>query len=215
MANEFLKKLASKAFPTVLFVGSILVLYFFTGIFDRAEQVLTPTPTPTATILPSEFPDYEAYKSMEKRLVIAENRESYSPKNQPKVGRLTKQLTTSGQFSRIYIYIEASVDNGKPLSQWDSIYMAMGSEGGHLFRPHSLKFPGDTITRLLYGLNQIPVISLPYSENKIPAALNWFDNFTNNSVIKFDTFLSSLRVGGKINSIELRYECEGDSECEI
>ena len=45
----------------------------------------------------------------------------------------------------------------------------MDIEGGHLFRPHSLKFPGDTITRLLYGLNQIPVISLPYSENKTPA----------------------------------------------
>ena len=215
MSEGTFNKIMVKAAPPLLVIGAVLVLYYFTDIFIQRPQP-TPTITPTATIIPSEFPDYEAYQAMTHKLVLAQDRATYSPKNQPIVGRLTKRLTVSGQFSRIYLYIEASVDDGKPLTQWDSIYMTMNNVGGHLFRPDSLKVPGDTVTRLLYGLNQVPVLTtLPYSENKIPLVRDWFSQFTNGRIIKFDTFISSLRVGGTLNLVELRYECEKDIPCEI
>jgi len=211
MAKELLRKLASKSFPTILFVASILIIYFFTDIFEK-QPTITPAPTP---IFPSEYPDYEAFQSMQNKLVIVQNRDTYSPKDQPIIGRLIQQLTISGEFSRIYIYIEASVDDGKPLTQWDSIYMTMNGVGGHLFRPNALKVPGNTITKLLYGLNEIPIISLPYSEQKAPVIVNWFNQFVHGNTIRFDTFISSLRPGGRLNLIELRYECEENSSCEI
>ena len=178
---------------------------------------------PTPTVLPSEFPDYEAFKNMSNRLVIARDRESYTPK-QPDgsfeyIGRLTQQLTVTGNFSQIYLYVEASVDNGKPLTQWDSIYMSLGRQSGHLFRVQSLKVPKvteDTTTKLLFALNQVPLLAgVPYSENKIPYIVDWFSLFKNGATVRFDTFLSSLRPGGKFNAIELRYECSPDISCEI
>lgn len=203
----------------ILIVTTLSVYTLLRGINFIFTDEQTPSPTPTS--MPSEFPDFEAYKSMNRSLVLAQNQITYSPKNQPVVGRLKKDLSVSGQFSRIYIYIEASVDNispdikGKPLSQWDSIYMTMNNKGGHLYRAQALKVPGDTVTRLLYGLNQVPVISLPYSENKTPIVANWFEEFNNSEMVKFDTFISSLRPGGKLDLVELRYECEVESPCEI
>src|SRR3989344_4249565 len=155
--NETLKKILSKSYPTFLFLGSILILYNFTNIFQRQGPVSI-TPSPSSTILPSEIPDFDAYESMQKRLVLVENKETYAPKGKPIIGRTTRDLSVTGKFSRIYIYIEASVDNGKALTQWDSIFMALNGKGGHLLRSYSLKVPGDTITKLLYGLNQIPII---------------------------------------------------------
>lgn len=210
--DSVINKILVKTLPPLLVIGAILVLYLFTDIFEKEPIVITPTPTP---IIPSEYPDYEAFQSLQNRLVIVQDRDTYSPKNQPIIGRLIQQLTVSGEFSRIYIYIEASVDDGKPLTQWDSIYMTMNGVGGHLFRPNTLKVPGDTITKLLYGLNEVPIISLPYSEKKTPSAVNWFNQFVDGNVIRYDTFISSLRPGGKLKLIEIRYECEIDGGCEI
>jgi hypothetical protein len=193
-------------------VLALIVLNFTTDIFEGdTPQVATTTPI---VILPSEYPDYEALSSM-KSLVIASGTPSYALENEPVVGRIGKELALKGDFSRAYLYIEASVDNGKPLSGWDSIFMTLNYDGGHLLRSRTLKVPGDHITRLLYALNQVPVITLPYSDESDPSIRNWFDYFNNKNVLDFNSFLATSREGGRIEKIELRYECKSYSNCSI
>ena len=219
MAIDFWKKLISKSFPTILFVASLLVIYKFTNIFHSQTPVVVITPTPTISAPPSEVPDYDAYNNMQNKITIADSVNSYSPKRPDGSieidGRVRKQLIVSGEFSRIYLYVKVSVDNGKPLTQWDSIFMSFGGQGGHLFRPDSLRVPNDSETQLLYALNQVPVISLPYSENKTPTVLDWFKIFHDGAIVNFDSFLSTLRPGGEIKLIQLGYECAPSKDCEI
>jgi len=211
-AKNIIKEIFKKAAPGLVVISAVMLLYYTTDIFKATQPTIIETPE----IKPSDFPDYEAFKSMDKKLVLAENQESYSPKGKPVFGRINKIIKPKGEFSRVYLYVESSVDNGKPLSQWDSVYMSLGYVGGHLFRPNSLKFPGDTITRLLYGANQIPFLeTIPYSDNGRPVSKDWFLLFQSNKNLYFDAFLSTLRQGGKINLIEIRYQCEVGSECSI
>ncbi|OGD30804.1 hypothetical protein A3J02_01965 [Candidatus Azambacteria bacterium RIFCSPLOWO2_02_FULL_46_11] len=213
--QEIVKNIINKAVPPLLVIAAVVFLFVFTDIFKKEPPVMIPPPPPPP-IQPSEFPDYEAFKSMEKKLVLVENRETFSPKNKPIIGRVKKTIEVGGEFSRIYIYIEASVDNGKPLTQWDSIYMSIQYVGGHIFRFNSLKVSSDTVTKLLYGLNQMPFLeSIPYSETKTPIIKNWFALFRDGARLEFDAFISTLRQGGKLNLVELRYECETNSDCFI
>ncbi len=207
----FIKDVFTKAAPPLLVISAVFFLYLFTDVFETQ----TPPPQPVATTTPSQFPDYDAYLLMEKRLEIAVDRESYSPKDKPIIGRIKKTLETQGEFSRAYIYVEASVDNGKPLTQWDSIYMTLGYIGGQLQRTSSLKVPDGEITKVLFGLNQIPFTTLPYSENNAPTMKDWFALISKQGELNFDAFLSTLRPGGKINRIEIRYQCEINSDCFI
>lgn len=211
--QEIVKNIINKAVPPLLVIAAVVFLYVFTDIFKKEPPVVV---SPPPLIQPSEFPDYEAFKSMEKKLVLVENHETFSPKDKPIIGRVKKTIEVGGEFSRIYLYVETSVDNGKPLTQWDSIYMSMQYVGGHLFRPNSLKVPSDSITKLLYGLNQVAVLEfIPYSETKTPIIKNWFALFRDGAKLEFDTFISTLRQGGKLNLVELRYECETNSDCFI
>lgn len=211
-----INKVVSLAVSFVVILMLVLFINKYTDLF-KPEVITTPTP------IPSEFPDYEAFKNMSKKLTITKDHEAYTPKLPSGYfeyrGRITQQLITSGSFSQIYLYVDASVDNGKPLTQWDSIYMSLGIQSGHLFRVQSLKVPkttNETTTKLLFAINQVPLIAnVPYSENKIPYVVDWFKLFQKGAIIRFDTFLSSLRPGGKFNLIELRYECAPDTACEI
>lgn len=163
---------------------------------------------------PSEYPDYDALEDLDS-LVIIENKVSWSPEgNADKIIGDKKEIEAVGQFARIYLYAEASI-NGKPLTQYESLYIKFNNEGGHLFRPRSLKIPADTITRLLYAVNDVPYLeSIPYSESKTPLVTDWFEFFKEDSPIVFNAFISSLRPA-KIDKIILYYECVENSNCKI
>ncbi len=210
--KNIIKDILKKAAPGLVVIGAVVLLSYTTDIFNKPQIVSSPP----IEVKPSEFPDYEAFKSMDKGIVLVSNQESFSPKDKPVFGRVTKIIKPKGEFSRIYIYIESSVDNGKPLTQWDSVYMSLGYSGGHLFRPNSLRIPGDTITRLLYGANQMPFVeTIPYSDNGTFVTRDWFALFQSNKNLYFDTFLSTLRPGGRLNLVEIRYQCETNSDCSI
>ncbi len=171
---------------------------------------LTEKPEPK----PSEYPDYDSLEDLNS-LEIIKNVTSWVPGAKiEKIITYRKKMISKGEFARIYLYAEASV-NGKPLTQYESLYVALNGVGGHLFRPQSLKIPADTITRLLYAVNNIPYLpTIPYSENKTPLAVNWFPLFKDDSVIVVNTFISSLKPA-EIEKITIYYECAEGSDCKI
>lgn len=159
----------------------------------------------------SEYPDYDAIQGLNSQVVI-ENQVSWSPKG--KIIGHERILQVKGQFSRIYLYAEVSVNN-KPLTQYESLYIKANNQGGHIFRPRSLKIPPNTITRLLYAANNISYLpTIPYSETKIPLTTDWFELFKDGKLIKFNTFISSLKPA-TINKIVIYYDCIEGIDCKI
>lgn len=162
----------------------------------------------------SEYPDYESLNDLS-QLTIIENVASWSPEAKlTNIISYQKQLKSVGQFARIYLYAEVSV-NDKPLTQYESLYIKLNNIGGHLFRPQSLKIPPDTITKLLYAINNVPYLThVPYSENKIPFNADWFKLFGNGSSVNFYIYISSLNPA-TINKIIFYYKCAEGSDCRI
>ena len=165
---------------------------------------------------PSKFPDYEAYKAFEKKITIVRDQVSFVTKDYKKIGEVEKQFLVKGKFRRAYIFISASVDNGKPLTVYDSIYLLLNYKGGHILRDKSLPIPPSDTTQLLYDMREIPYItSIPYSESKQPLFTNWLNEINSKESISFYTFLSSWRPGGLIKEITIAFECKENSECDI
>lgn len=171
---------------------------------------INPEPEPK----PSEYPDYDILKSLN-ALTLIENKVSWSPEGiKEKIIRYEVKLKSTGQFAKIYLYAEVSSTN-KPFTQYESLYIRFNNEGGHIFRPQSLKIPADTTTRLLYAINNIPYLpSIPYSENKTPLTTNWFNFFKDDLLITVNIFVSSLKPA-MLNKIILYYDCVDGSDCKI
>jgi len=171
---------------------------------------INPKPEPK----PSEYPDYDILKNLTP-LTLIENKVSWSPEGKKeKIIAYEIKLKSTGQFAKIYLYTEVSSDN-KPFTQYESLYIRFNNKGGHIFRPQSLKIPADTITRLLYAINNIPYLSgIPYSESKTPLTTNWFNFFKDDSLITVNIFISSLKPA-LINKIMLYYDCVEGSDCKI
>ncbi len=165
---------------------------------------------------PSEYPDYEAYKLLSDKITLVNNNSSFVTKDYKKIGEVTEKLFETGTISRAYLFIDVSVDNGLPLTIYDSIYITLNYKGGHLFRSKSLPVPPSETTHLLYDLREIPYIkSIPYSENKSPIFADWLTELNLNKNVPFYTFLSTWREGGLIKEISIAFECEEDSNCNI
>jgi len=165
---------------------------------------------------PSEFPDFEAYKSFNKKIILVKDNASYVTIDYKKIGEVKKRLLVKGKFRRAYLFINASVDNGKPLTVYDSIYILLNYRGGHILRNQSLSVPASDTTQLLYDMRKIPYLTgLPYSETKQPLHADWLNEINSKKEIPFYTFLSSWRIGGMIKEITIAFECEENSKCDI
>ncbi len=165
---------------------------------------------------PLGFPDYEAYKSFSKKVTLIQDQISFVTKDYERIGEVSKNLSLTGKFRRAYIFIDVSVDNGKPLTVYDSIYFTLNYKGGHILRNKSLPMPTSDTTQLLYDMREIPFIeSIPYSESKQPLFVDWLTELDSKESILFHTFLSSWRPGGLIKEITIAFECEENSECDI
>ncbi len=98
---------------------------------------------------PSEFPDFDSLSRL-KKLNIANNFESWTPAATVTEGKVKETIIIEkGELAKAYLYLKASLD-GKALSKWESIYVKMNNEGGHLFRIQSLPVPSGEKTELLY-----------------------------------------------------------------
>ena len=206
-------------------VVALIVLDNTTSIFKTPKEVIIEKQVPVIIgpveikepkPKPSEFPDYDAYELFEKKVILVENNRSFVTKDYNKIGEIRKQFLTEGKFRRAYIFINASVDNGKPLTSYDSIYVTLNYKGGHILRNKSLAIPASNTTRLLYDMQEIPYITnVPYSENKQPLFVNWLAELNSGNNNSLYTFLSSWREGGLIEEISIVFECEENSSCDI
>ena len=205
MDNSLWKRVVASALLLILTVFSIWLL--ITRINKKID--LPVADIKPVAVEPSEFPDYDALKSLTPLELI---REKGSNAKNIKDLELKKYLEVVGDFSRIYLYVEASV-NEKPFTDFDSMYVKFNTEppliansqaGGHLFRPKSLKVPTDNkSTRLLYNTSVVPYLSnLPYSEARDSSNVNWFEEVFKNfeksddiRKIRFDTFISTTEKG--------------------
>ena len=199
-----------KELSAILIVGVVAIVFlnYTTDIFK--------TPRIIENKVPSDYPDYESLQHLVS-LPIENNFESWTPNSKTEDAKSIKKIVIEkGALSKGYLYIEASID-GKPLTQWESIYIKMNNLGGHLFRPQSLPVPTIDKTELLFALNDIPYIELPYSEQKSANEIyrtNWFNLFKDNQIIEINAFISSLRPA-KIDKMILYYQCIDDDLCEL
>ncbi|MDD5726300.1 MAG: hypothetical protein PHC53_02710 [Patescibacteria group bacterium] len=164
------------------------------------------------TTTPSIYPDFDSRLTMAKLTVLSDF-ESWTPKATKDPSKTKRVIILEkGKIAKGYIYIRASL-NGKPLTQWESVFLTMNFKGGHLFRPQSLPLPTGDVTELFYALNDIPYLpSVPYSEQRQPAHVDWSKYFNDKGRIVMDTFISSMRPA-KIESIDLYYVCENGEDC--
>jgi len=172
------------------------------------------------------YPDYLFYKEI-KKIELVSSTESWVDANGKIFGREYKKFIRSdGNVANAYLFVNVSVDNGKPLKIWDSIYISLSKEingyqqyplDGHLLRGKSLPVPAmGTTTVLLYDLSHIPFVSIPYSEEKKPEYKDWLKLLRSATTFQFETFLSSKRSGGRIEEISIGYECEQESpDCKL
>jgi hypothetical protein len=215
---------------TMLFslLGLWVVLTLTDENNDNGQGINYPVGTTTPVIVqPSQYPDYDSLNNMTAVPLITA---TTSSQNSRPIIPITGVLEVKGKFSRVYLYGEASV-NGKPLTDWDSLYVgfrfstfSLNGIHGHLFRPDSLPVPQDNkSTRLLFNTSVVSYIQLPYSASKTPSTLDWFNNIFNNSAysiesikkIYFDTFISTTQIG-TIHLIALYYSCaEETPDCYI
>ncbi|MEK6827304.1 MAG: hypothetical protein AABX99_02350 [Nanoarchaeota archaeon] len=198
-------------------VIALIVLNWTTDIFRTPrEKIIEKEVIVVPPTKPSEFPDYGAYKSLPNKISLVKDNPGFVTKNYKKIGEVNKNYSLTGKFRRAYIFIDASVDDGRPLTAYDSIYVEINHKGGHLLRNKSLPIlPSDT-TKLLYDMREIPYIeSIPYSENKQPLFIDWLTELSSKETMSFYSFLSSWRMGGLIKEISIAFECEENSECNI
>ncbi len=224
--KEFYLQTASMVITiSVALLGIYLVLYFTGNTSSNSKQPENNYPTGTTTpisVQPSQYPDYDSLQALQS-VAIVTNATSSESNESFVAGGITKHLQISGNFSRLYLYAEASV-NDKPLTDWDSLYIKIDGFGGHLYRPDSLATPSDNqTTRLLFNASSVPYLpSFPYSSARTPLITNWFDNIFNANTTssklqtaRVDTFISTTRQG-EIHLIALYYACaDSTQDCYI
>ena len=221
--KEFWLQTISAAISILVALGGIYLVLKATGnTNDKPEDTFPVGTTTPISVQPSDYPDYDSLQTL-RSVVIATSTTSSEADKTVVEGGITQHLLITGQFSRLYLYAETSVDD-KPLTDWDSLYMKVANLGGHLYRPDSLATPTDNkVTRLLFNTSVIPYLqTLPYSSARTPVITNWFDNVFNahtGSVTPWqtraDAFISTTR-NGTIHLIAFYYACADSSpECFI
>jgi len=218
MDQKNFKQIATEALILVsIGVVALIILNLTTDIFRTPREKIIEKEVPVVSEpKPSEYPDYEAYKSLSNKIILVKDNYSFVTKDYKRIGEIKKKFLITGKFRRAYIFIDVSVDNGRPLTIYDSIYLTLNYKGGHLLRNKSLPIPPSDTTKLLYDMREIPYIkNIPYSENKQPLFTNWSAELNSKKTIPLYSFLSSWREGSLIKEISIAFECEEGSNCDI
>lgn len=158
----------------------------------------------------SEYPDYNTALSFSSTTIVADTTTTaqFNP--------ITKKLTLSGKFQRMYFLISASVDYGKPLTVYDDIFLNLipgfpFANGAHLVPTDSLPTPPSSKSTLLYSANYLQLKPLK-SDTK--TAFDASALFKDGKSLTLMTTLSSARNGGEFSFV-IYYECEASSTCSI
>lgn len=219
LINNFLTLLTVLAVgvPT-LFIVSKITSPQNKKIKDDITQAVSST-VAIQIVKPSLYPDYYAALTFSST-TIADNINTTAQSNN-NFNPITKNLVLTGQFQRMYFLVQASVDNGKPLTVYDDIYLNLVSvnlvkklpfwDGAHLAPTDSLPTPPSSISTLLYSANSLQLKQFSTSIKKQFDALTVFNK---EKQLTIKTTLSSSRNGGQFSFI-IYYECVASSTCAI
>lgn len=211
MTKKWLNSIIS--FITIVIVG-VIVVFFSSLIIPQDQNLINEAVEEIEKNQnkPSDFPDYDLLANFHSFLVT-QNVISFAKDPNNIIGRTKKIINPQGEFERAYLLIEASVDDGKPLSAYDDIYLTLNLKGGHLLTTSSLNTPPNDISSLLFSAQE-----MLYKTSKDPGEIKMLDvlNVLNeNKKVEIDTFLSTAREGGEIRNFVIFYECAEDSSCSI
>lgn len=201
-----------------------LVVYVLNFIESQREQL----PTVVIEPQPSEYPDWDAIKGKNpdldiKKILITkdcpqEGCKSDKPATQ-QLDAIDRHYKIKGRFARAYLYTEAIVDYGRPLTAWDDIYFNMNSFGGHLIKDANLLPvpPGETSVYLydLRSISYYPKIEDKENRENRHNNINIFYLFQDNMTLDIRVFISSDRPGRIMKEVAIYYECFEGSDCSI
>ncbi|MFH1145507.1 MAG: hypothetical protein V1707_00900 [bacterium] len=134
----------------------------------------------------------------------------------------SQRFTANGKFEEAYLVVSALVD-GKPLTQYDSLYMKLGAVvdgtykeiGGHLRRDKSIEKQPLDRTLVVYNARNVAYKEKsPYSEEGEPLSADWLSLLNNGVSHRVTGFVSTLQQG-EIQEVKIRYRCVKDSACKI
>lgn len=228
-------KIQNKINPNVnILIGYIVLIIVATSASILSAFIIKKIKTPTTPLViqteekPSQYPDYDAIKGQNPDLKIKAVRiTSHCPPDGCKNDRpatidfdgINKRYEVKGEFSRAYLYIEGSVDYGRPLTTWDDFYFSLNSFGGHLIdEDNSLPVPPGDFSRYLYDLRSIsyyPTIQDKEKRINKKVDVDLFRFFHDGAVFNISTTISSNRPGRIMEEVSLYYECFEGSSCNI
>lgn len=219
--------------------GMLLVLWLNNRFIEK-NKIQTESQNLGETKIQNEilsvYPDYDYYNNLPK-LELASNSPSWVKEidNKQEIkGRIIKRfIKVNGEIENAYLFIDVSVDKGKQLKIWDSVYVSLQKIingykylpvlDGHIYKNSSLNIPPAGSSRYLFDLRQLPVINKRsdinepiYSESRGINYLNWLATLKEAKEFELNTFLSSSREGGMINNISIGYQCsEQTPNCKL
>jgi hypothetical protein len=122
-------------------------------------------------------------------------------------------LSSTGNIEKGYLYLKAGVgteDDIGTVASNESVFVYLGSDGGHLFSPKSLiNIPSDDgYSQYLFKLEDIIITTIPYSNKNKSSDIDWLSQLDNASDYYLGGFVSSNRFG-VIEEISIAYEGEG------
>lgn len=174
--------------------------------------------------LPSQYPDYDVIKGKNVdtkfKIVNITPKGGYTSKEpaQSNFDDISKRYKVVGKFSRAYLFIEAMVDNDRPLTSWDDIYFKINGTGGHLIpEGNVLPTPPGASSTYLYDMRPIsyyPTLEDKMKKNK-PEYFDMFSLLKDGSTIKIITTVSSYRPGRVLKEVSIYYECKAGTKCSI
>ncbi|GAI40490.1 unnamed protein product, partial [marine sediment metagenome] len=132
---------------------------------------------------------------------------------------IDRHYKIKGRFARAYLYSEAIVDYGRPLTAWDDIYFNINGFGGHLIKDENLLPvpPGET-SIYLYDLRSIsyyPEIKNKENRENRHNNINLFYLLQDSVTLDIRVFISSDRPGRIMKEVAIYYECFEGSDCGI
>lgn len=217
MKNAKLNKIIGNVIFVIIVAGTAIFAIYTTWRVHESQQQKVVVKQVEKLY---QYPDFDAIKGENpdrniKCLKIVENFTNKNPVTKNYKDGVKKYFKVKGKFSRAYLYIEAMVDNNRPLTVWDDVYFKINEDdGGHLIDVNNLAKPSSEISKYLYDLRSLyyyPTVE----EKKKEATANLFELLKDEEELKINAFISSARPGGVMKEVSIYYECLKGSKCSI
>lgn len=233
------KKIASNTFYFIIAFAIVVILFKYTSVFEPEKKnvnenvnALIPININSGdlqnintTTGKNYLDDYLKIKEIGKVLEVFEKRlisPQFTTHDQEKNNEIalefliknSKKMKSSGKIDNGYLYLKAgagSLGDLSTISSDESVFIYLGSTGGHLFMPNSLvNVPTeDGFTQYLFSLENIVFTNIPYSEENDSYSDNWLDRLNTDGEYYIGAFVSANRFS-VIEEITIVYQGEGN-----